>query len=83
MHSERLSANEKDIDSYNLIPLNTRVQYTVKFKLSEISDILLRWENKIVNDKIYGDENNYLSKEILKVVTNMKNYAIAAYKVIM
>lgn len=71
------------IDNYNLIPLNTRVQYTVKFKLSEISDILLKWENKIVNDHIYGEENNYLAREILKVVSSMKSYAIAAYKTIM
>ena len=71
-----------NIDDYNLIPLNARIQYTFKFKLSEISDILITWENKINNEKIYGDNNNYISKEILKMISLMKSYAIAAYKTI-
>lgn len=84
MKTERVSvAKDNNIDNYNLIPLNTRIQYTVKFKLSEISNILINWENTIKNNNIYGEENNYLTKEILKVVITMKNYAIAAYKTIM
>jgi hypothetical protein len=85
MHNERLSmsADKTHIDKYNLIPLNIKIQYSVKFKLSDISDILFNWENKIVKDKIYGDNNNFISKEILKIISDMKQYAIAVYKTIM
>lgn len=79
---ENIDVPNHDIDNYNLIPLNTRIQYTVRFKLTEISDILLTWENKIKNDHIYGDNNDYLTREILKMITMMKKYAIAAYKTI-
>ena len=72
-----------NIDNYNLIQLNTKIQYTIKFKLSEISDILMTWENKINNDNLYGDENSYISKEIVKVISLMKKYAIAIYNTVM
>lgn len=83
MKNERLTVeNDKNIDNYNLIPLNVRIQYTVKFKLSEISNILMNWEEIIINNHIYGDENNYLAREIIKVISTMKDYATASYKTI-
>lgn len=83
MKSERMSVvSNSTVDIYNLIPLNTRVQYSIKFKLSEISDIINKWENAI-NNNLYDDENNYLTKEIKKIITGMKDYAIAVYKTIM
>ena len=82
MKNERMSSKDNNIDKYNLIPLNTMIQYTVKFKLSEISNILINWENKIKDNNIYGEESSYLSKEILKMIATMKNYAIAIYKTI-
>lgn len=83
MRNERISVSkDNNIDNYNLIPLNTRIQYTIKFKISEISNILMNWEDNIKNNHMYGNENDYLSKEILKIIDVMKNYAIAVYKTI-
>lgn len=72
---------KEDVDAANIIPLNTRTQYTLRFKLSEISDILLTWEEKIKNG-MYGPENMYVVKEILKMIDLMKKYTIATYKTI-
>lgn len=84
LKTERVSLlKSNNIDNYNLIPLNTKIQYTIKFKLSEISDILYEWENNINGNQMYGDESNYISREILKVISLMKNYAIAVYKTVM
>lgn len=81
MRDERVSVSkDNNIDNYNLIPLNTRVQYSIRFKLSEISNILMTLEKKISDDHIYGDENNYLVREMLKMTNLMKKYAIAVYK---
>jgi hypothetical protein len=83
MRDERTSVGkDKNIDNYNLIPLNTKIQYGIKFKLSDISNILMTLEDRITTDRIYGDDNNYLAREILKMVNLMKKYAIAVYKTI-
>lgn len=85
MRNERLSVSKNkniDINDYNLIPLNTKIQYSIKIKLSDISDVLMTLEDRIINKHIYGDENNYLAREILKMVSLMKKYAIASYKTI-
>ena len=83
MRAERLNIEKnQNIDNFNLIPLNIKVQYSVRFKLSDISNILLNWEELINEKHIYGDANNYLTRELLKVTSCMKNYAIAAYKTI-
>lgn len=83
MRDERISVGkDKNIDNYNLIPLNTKIQYGIRFKLSEISNILMTLENKITKDHIYGNDNDYLAREILKIVSLMKKYAIAVYKTI-
>ena len=78
--SEEVEVANRDLDNYNLIQLNTRIQYSIRFRLSDISHILMEWEDKIKNQNIYGDTDNYLSKELLKMIDSMKNYAIAVYK---
>jgi hypothetical protein len=83
LKDERISvSNENSVDNYNLIELNTRIQYTVKFKLSEASNILMSLEDRIIKDHMYGEDNNYLAREILKMVSIMKNFSIASYKTI-
>jgi hypothetical protein len=70
--------NETDnIDRYNLILLNSSVQFTMKFNLYEISDILLTWEEKIKRFNIYGEKNVYIRFEMLKMINEIKQIAIA------
>ena len=77
---EKLKTNPS-IDKYNLTMLNVRVQYTLKFKLSEISDIIVPWENKI-KDNLYGNTSNFLTAELLRMISEIRKYATAVYTTI-
>lgn len=77
---ESLKSNQS-IDKYNLILLNTRVQFTLKFNLKTISDILVPWENSIKNN-LYGSKSNFVTAEILKMISEIRKYSIAVYSTI-
>lgn len=82
LHKERIGNQAgSNIDNYNLIPLNTKIQYSLKFNLSEVSDIIMGLEKKINTNNIYG-ENTYLSREILKMISDLKQMILAIYKAI-
>lgn len=73
--------NDKNIDKYNLTMLNTRVQFTLMFNLNEISNIIIPWEEKIKNN-LYGNTSNFITSESLLMISEIRKYAIAAYKTI-
>ena len=84
MLSERENEGKKEkqkisLDKYNLILLNTKIQYTLKFNLDSISSIILTLKKEVENGK-YGDTNNYISKEILKMISDIIHFAKVAYQ---
>lgn len=70
------------IDKYNLILLNTKIQFTLKFNLNNISNIIIPWENNIKEHHMYGDSSNYISREILKILENIRKYSLAVFSTI-
>ena len=67
------------IDRFNLIPLNSKIQFTMKFNLYDLSDILLTWESDIRDREIYGETNHYISRELLKLIDDIKTISVAVY----
>jgi hypothetical protein len=67
------------IDRFNLIPLNSKIQFTMKLNLYELSDILLTWESEIKDKEIYGESNHYISRELLKLIDDIKTISVAIY----
>ena len=71
----------QSIDKYNLTMLNTKVQFTLKFNLKNISDIIIPWEEKI-KDNLYGDTSHFIAAELLEMISEIRKYATAAYTTI-
>ena len=71
----------QSIDKYNLTMLNTRVQFTLKFNLKNISDVIVPWEENIKNN-LYGNTSNFITAELLQMISEIRKYATAAYSTI-
>jgi len=79
------------VTDYKLFEDSRTLQPTVGFPETSIDKVVDNLKANKINyilvndsDRIYdfGDENNYLSKEILKIISMMKNYAKAVYKTV-
>ena len=73
--------NNKSIDKYNLTMLNTKVQFTLKFNLKTISDIIIPWEKNVKNN-MFGNIGNYITNETLEMISEIRKYATAVYSTI-
>lgn len=72
---------DKSIDKYNLTMLNTKVQFTLKFNLKTISDIIIPWEKDVKNN-MFGNIGNYITNETLEMISEIRKYATAVYSTI-
>ena len=75
------AAQGDELDMYNMILGNIEIRYVIKLSLSDITSIIIDWENSIKNG-LYGDEKNYINKELLKIIAKIKQYAVAVFNTV-
>lgn len=73
------SSQETSLMRYNYIPLNSSFKFTMKLSLNDISSTLSKYQRAITEDHIYGDSNNYIAIEILKIINEINQNSKTVY----
>lgn len=72
--------SEQKLEKYFFMLLNTKIVFTLKLSLDNISSDLCLYEKRIIEKDFYGSDDSYLKLEILKIIEQIKNSSKIVYR---
>ena len=70
--------NDRSIEKFNYILLNTPIKFTLQLSLDDIRSILYNYEKEVNEKNIYGD-NTFIKNEITSIIETINSNARIIY----